>query len=300
MLVSRARLLLLALAALPVAAQPTVGAEVSYQPVAGGFAGDDLRFDVPALVVALDGAVPVVRHPALGVHLGATLRLASTGAFDEPPGTPTFQNLGLHATAATTRAGARLQGTAGVVVDLGPDRFDPDSDDDSFFTSDTQHALRLGAGYERRAGPTTVRAGADGFLTLGRRLTLPFTSLEVPPSADSTYKFRLDYGDTVNAYVGVGQRFGPVEVGWTLLYSGRTDTRFESVGLQPEQREPSAQVLSVVPSVTYRAPSGVVVEVAARAAGVWPGEHAVTGLPLVVRHGRVARVPLSLRVGYAL
>ncbi len=307
----RALLSLAVLSLLPLAAsaQSTasvpfeVGFTVSRSPTVGGTAGDENQGTVPAVVLTLDASGEVARRGPVGVRLGGVLRGAATEFVDVGWQTPAGQHVaGYVAVETIAGRGARATALVGASVDLGPTYIGGGGGGVSL-ASDTQHALWLGGRYATDVSGLTFSAGAEVFHTLLRSTTLPFLTIDDPNGSDSTVTFRSDFGDTVNAYVGVGHQVGPLDVSLTLQISSRARAFYEVIAesgrqLEPTVRNPGAAVVSLVPSVVYRATSGLWVEASVRAPGVFRDEHAVYGVPLVVQNTRVAALPLSLRVGY--
>lgn len=289
----------------PAPAPFEVGLAVSRSPTVAGTVGATDYGVLPAVVLSVDASGQVYRRGDVDVRLGGVLRAASTEFGGSGLDSPSLHHLGLYAeVGALPLLGGGVRALAGVSLDLGPDFLSgEDLADYASLSADAQDALWLGARYiafgAGVADGLVVYAGAETFLTLRRSVTLPLTTIEDPDGADSTITFLSDSGNAFNAYVGGSNRVGGLDVGLALHVSGRTASTSEIVG-DPRSagRNRGAFVLSVVPSVAYRAESGLGVEVAMRAPGVLLSEHAVHGIPPVVRRARVGAVPLSLRVDY--
>lgn len=290
-------LLLSLLLAAPVAAQTTVTVGVSHTGP-GGTAGEENQLSPSATVLAVEGRHRIGAVGVVGLSLGGALRAAVTEVFEGERGAPALHNAELYLAAQQPLAGGgEAEALAGVALDLGPDLFEGGFFGDASASTDAVHALRVGARAAFPRGPLTVSAGADAFLTPVRRVDVLSTGPDVP--SDSTVVFRVHQGHALGVSAGAAWQVGSVALGLTLRHDRRTGRSSDADGdAFPASRDDWFQVLSVVPSATWRLPGGATVEVAMRTSGVLWAEHATLGVPLLADGIRVSRWPLSLRVGY--
>ncbi len=290
---------LLALVALPAAAQTVVGAGVSFVPVVGGYAGEERFIESTATLLRLDASHAAGRVGGSDLTVEAALSAASVDFFGEGDASPLSLRAADLGASLSTPISSRghLHTRLGIVLDIGPDLFDGADLDEESVSTDGSHALRLGAAVRQRAGGFALWAGADAFLTPVRRVDLPYVD-ESGAITDSTLAIRLRPGHTLVARGGVAHVVGPVTLGAEVVASVRGDSRSEAIGSSlPPSREAGATVVSLVPSVTWRR-ARLSVEAAVRSPGLLFNEHVETGVPLAVSRARVARWPVSLRVAY--
>jgi hypothetical protein len=270
--------------ALPVAAQTaTLDVTLSHSPLVGGSTGAENFVSVPATVLGIEASRMVGSVRGSELRLGGVLRAAQTTVFDEERNRPALHH---------------AEALVGASFDIGPSLYDGFAGDRSVST-DGVHALRLGARADSPLDAVTVTARADVFLSAPRRGEIVVTDEEGSPTG-GTLLFRSHLGQRVNLQVGATRRVGAVDVGLALVSAQRLAGFSRIEGLTfPSERIPPVSVVSVVPSVAWSGRGGLRVEAALRSPGVVWLEHAELGVPLAVSNARVARWPLSLRVGFA-